>query len=220
MAAGEGFVVWFTGLSGSGKSTLAAMLAAELARRGVHVLEGFMTPRDYLRVVRERRLESGAVWSIPITLPAPAETAARLPAGRVVLAVYPAAMRYAGPREAIFHALVRKNYGSSHFIVGRDHAGVGRFYGPYDAQRAFDDFLPGELGIEPLAFEEAFWSTTVGGMATAKTAPGDASTRITLSGTQVREMLGAGRLPPAELTRPEVARILLDAALEQRDRAA
>jgi ATP sulfurylase/adenylyl-sulfate kinase len=138
------------------------------------------------------------------------------PEERVVLGLYPAAMRYAGPREAIFHALVRKNYGCSHFIVGRDHAGVGSYYGRYDAQRAFDDFLPSELGIEPLKFEEAFWSTVVGGMATDKTAPGDASTRITLSGTQVRELLGAGQLPPVEFSRPEVARILLDAAQAHR----
>jgi sulfate adenylyltransferase/3'-phosphoadenosine 5'-phosphosulfate synthase len=328
-------------------------------------LKGFMTPRDYLRVVRGQRLESGAVWSVPITLAVPAEAAARLTVGaevglespdgrvvgvlelsdrwapdkelearevyrttdeshpgvaylkasgdvylggevwlldrpldpqfpqyprdpaatralfeargwrrvvgfqtrnpvhraheyitkcaleiadglllhplvgatksgdvpadvrmrcyevllekyyprdRVVLGLYPAAMRYAGPREAVSHALVRKNYGCSHFVVGRDHAGVGGFYGTYDAQRAFDAFSPGELGIEPLRFEEAFWSTAVGGMATAKTAPGDPSTRIVLSGTQVREMLRAGKLPPPEFSRPEVARILLEAA--------
>src|SRR6185369_1601548 len=132
------------------------------------------------------------------------------PPDRVILALNPAAMRYAGPREAIFHALVRKNYGCSHFIVGRDHAGVGRHYGVYAAQRAFDDFSPGELGIEPLKFDAAFWSTVVEGMGTAKTAPGDASTRISLSGTQVREMLRAGRLPPPEFSRPEVAQILLE----------
>jgi sulfate adenylyltransferase/3'-phosphoadenosine 5'-phosphosulfate synthase len=132
------------------------------------------------------------------------------PRERVVLALNPAAMRYAGPREAIFHALVRKNYGCSHFIVGRDHAGVGGYYGPYAAQQAFSDFSPGELGIEPLRFDNAFWSTVVGGMATDKTAPGDESTRVTLSGTQVRAMLRAGKLPPLEFSRPEVAAILLE----------
>ena len=132
------------------------------------------------------------------------------PEGRVVLALYPAAMRYAGPREAIFHALVRKNYGCSHFIVGRDHAGVGHYYGVYAAQQVFDDFSPNELGIEPLKFDAAFWSTVAGSMATDKTAPpGDASTRIALSGTEVRELLRAGKLPPPEFSRPEVARTLL-----------
>lgn len=134
------------------------------------------------------------------------------PATRVVLGVYPAAMRYAGPREAIFHALVRKNYGCSHFIIGRDHAGVGRFFGTYDAQRAFDDFLPSELGIEPLKFEEAFWSKIVYGMATEKTAPGDPSTRIALSGSQARDLLRRGQLPPPQFSRPEVAEILRESA--------
>jgi sulfate adenylyltransferase/3'-phosphoadenosine 5'-phosphosulfate synthase len=130
---------------------------------------------------------------------------------RVLLSIFPAAMRYAGPREAVFHALTRKNYGCSHFIVGRDHAGVGAYYGPYDAQRLFDDFAPGELGVVPICFEDAFWSTTRGGMATEKTAPGDASTRITLSGTKLREMLAKGEVPPPEIVRPEVARILIEA---------
>jgi 3'-phosphoadenosine 5'-phosphosulfate synthase len=133
------------------------------------------------------------------------------PASRVLLSIYPAAMRYAGPREAVFHAIARKNYGCSHFIVGRDHAGVGHYYGRYDAQKIFGAFAPGELGVEPLFFEDAFYSTVVGGMATEKTAPGDETTRITLSGTAVREMLSRGQPPPPELSRPEVARILVEA---------
>jgi 3'-phosphoadenosine 5'-phosphosulfate synthase len=133
------------------------------------------------------------------------------PASRVVLSIYPAAMRYAGPREAVFHAIARKNYGCSHFIVGRDHAGVGHYYGRYDAQKIFGTFAPGELGVEPLFFEDAFYSTVVGGMATEKTAPEDETMRITLSGTAVREMLSRGEAPPPELSRPEVARILVEA---------
>ncbi|MFO7871884.1 MAG: sulfate adenylyltransferase, partial [Kiritimatiellia bacterium] len=128
----------------------------------------------------------------------------------VVCAVYPMEMRYGGPREAVLHAVFRQNYGCTHLVIGRDHAGVGSYYGPFDAQHIFDEIAPGELLIKPLKIDWTFWCYECGGMASTKTCPHPKEKRLLISGTELRKMLSEGTKPPEEFSRPEVLEILME----------
>jgi sulfate adenylyltransferase len=132
------------------------------------------------------------------------------PSDKVILKVYPMEMRYAGPKEAVLHAIIRQNFGCSHLIIGRDHAGVGDYYGPFEAQDIFDDIGKGELEIKPLKLDWTFWCNKCETMASMKTCPHDKSDRVLISGTEVRRMLSEGKIPPVEFTRKEIAEILID----------
>ncbi|MFZ5515124.1 MAG: sulfate adenylyltransferase [Candidatus Zhuqueibacterota bacterium] len=132
------------------------------------------------------------------------------PKDRVVCKVYPMEMRYGGPREAVLHAIFRQNFGCSHLIIGRDHAGVGSYYGPFDAQKIFEEINEGELALKPLNIDWTFWCYKCEGMASMKTCPHGKEDRLLISGTKLRDMLSSGQQPAKEFSRPEVIEILID----------
>ncbi len=160
----------------------------------VHPLVGWKKPGDYKDEVIIKAYQALVKHYFPKDV--------------VVLAALRMNMNYAGPREAVHHAIVRKNFGATHFIVGRDHAGVGDYYGPYEAWEIFKEFP--DLGITPLFIREAFYCRKCGGMATEKTCPHSPEYRIKISGTRIREMLRRGEIPPPEMMRPEVARVVVN----------